>query len=138
MTFHGSCAALDDDAVLLLGVPGAGKSDLLLRLIDRGFALVADDRFLLDHGRVTSPQSLAGLLEVRGIGIFEVATRPSARLRLAAWLGGDGARLPAPDTEFDVPLITLDSASASAALRVHWALDAACGRRAQRSGAFAA
>jgi hypothetical protein len=51
MRFHASCAARMGeggfDAVLLLGTSGSGKSDLLLRLIDRGWALVADDQVIV-------------------------------------------------------------------------------------------
>ncbi|MEY3906493.1 MAG: hypothetical protein RIR59_1316, partial [Pseudomonadota bacterium] len=40
---HGTCIAIKDQGVLILGASGAGKSDLALRLIDRGAALVGDD-----------------------------------------------------------------------------------------------
>lgn len=140
MSVHGSCAAFDDDAVLLLGDPGAGKSDLLLRLLDRGFALVGDDRVVIEGGRVAPVAALAGLLEVRGIGIFRLAWRESARLRLVVRLGPAAARLPVPeiDPDFQVPLIRIDPAGASAAVRVHWALDAAVGRSHPVCGAFVA
>ena len=48
MQIHGSCASRTGDGVLLIGPPGAGKSDLLLRLLARGFDLVADDRVDID------------------------------------------------------------------------------------------
>lgn len=140
MRLHASCAALDGDAVLLTGPPGAGKSDLLLRLLDRGFDLVADDQVEIERGIVRAPASLGGQVEMRGIGLFLVPSVASARLRLAVRLGRDAPRLPAPGLAdgLGVPEITLDAAAASAALRVHWSLDAACGRRRQVCGAFAA
>ena len=78
---HASCVALEGKAVLLRGAPGAGKSDLALRLIEGGARLVADDQVALASSGETlfaaPPASIAGLLEVRGIGIvsMEFATQ---------------------------------------------------------------
>ena len=143
MRLHASCAARADargaDALLLLGPPGSGKSDLLLRLLRHGFALVADDQVIIENGLVRAPDALAGLLEVRGLGLFHLPFLPSARLRLAITLGVCTERLPAPRRHLalDVPEITLDPALASAPERAALALDAACGRVAQLAGAFA-
>ena len=60
MQIHASCAAREGHGVLLLGPSGSGKSDLLLRLLDRGFALVADDRVDLQSGMASAPATLAG------------------------------------------------------------------------------
>jgi len=65
-------------AVLIRGPSGSGKSDLALRLIDGGGArLVADDQTRLMRRRgallASAPAALAGLLEVRGIGIVRLA-----------------------------------------------------------------
>ncbi len=82
-TLHGTAVALNGLAVLLRGPSGAGKSDLALRLLDLGFRLVADDRVVVteaaaDSGlpTVCAPPALAGLLEVRGVGIVPVAALP--------------------------------------------------------------
>jgi serine kinase of HPr protein (carbohydrate metabolism regulator) len=76
-TIHASCIAIGTRGLLLVGGSGAGKSDLALRLIDRGAVLVADDRCELFDQRGTlfcrPPELLAGKLEVRGLGIV---TRP--------------------------------------------------------------
>ena len=73
---HASCIALEGRGVLLRGVPGAGKSDLALRLIDGGATLVADDQVaLMNVGEAllaAPPARIAGLLEVRGIGIVSM------------------------------------------------------------------
>lgn len=140
MRLHASCACLGNDAVLLLGPPGSGKSDLVLRLIDHGFDLVADDQVEIADGFAQPPVALAGLLEVRGLGIFRLPYRAPVPLRLVVMLGGEAERLPHP-ASWDVPalpLIRLDSCAASASARVKLALDAACGRRIQPVGAFAA
>lgn len=144
MRLHASCASRQtpdgDDAVLLLGPAGAGKSDLLLRLIDRGFALVADDQVLVENGIARAPEPLAGLLEVRGLGIFRLPYLPQARLRLVIRLGVQPERLPLPrrHAALDLPEITLDPALASAPERAALALEAACGRVPQLVGAFSA
>jgi len=144
MRLHASCAARPGpdgyDAVLLLGEPGAGKSDLALRLLDHRFLLVADDQVLIEHGMASAPAALAGLLEVRGMGIFRLPHIKAARLRLAVRLAVQPDRLPAPEIHAPtgLPLITLDPAAPSAAARVSLALDAAMGRISQIAGALPA
>jgi HPr kinase/phosphorylase len=137
---HGSCVSRDGDGILLLGPSGSGKSDLALRLLGRGFDLVADDRVDIDDGIAAPPDALAGLLEVRGLGIVRLPYAPTARLALVAELGATADRLPAParHTGLGLPLIRLDPAAASAPERVVLALDCALGRVSQVAGAFAA
>src|SRR5260221_10017200 len=76
--------------VLLLGPSGAGKSDLALRLIAEGAELVSDDRVeLFVHRRrlyARPPKRLAGLLEIRGIGIVEIPYAEKVRIDLVAEL----------------------------------------------------
>jgi HPr kinase/phosphorylase len=144
MRFHGSCAARPDaggyDAVLLLGSAGSGKSDFLLRLIDRGWRLVADDQVLVEAGIARAPGALAGMLEVRGLGLFRLGFLASAPLRLVARLGPAPARLPVPTLHetLALPEIVIDPFPASAPARLDLALDAATGKAAQLAGAFAA
>lgn len=137
---HASCVARDDAGVLLLGPPGCGKSDLVLRLLDRGFALVADDRVEIADGIARPAPGLAGLLEVRGLGIVALPHVASARLVLAVDLAGKPDRLPEPATEkrLGLPMIAVDPAAPTAAARVALALDCALGRLHMASGAFAA
>src|SRR6476469_1669496 len=75
-TVHASTVAVDGRAVLITGPSGAGKSDLALRLIDRGFTLVSDDQTIVkrdgDRLLATAPPTIAGKLEIRGIGIVEM------------------------------------------------------------------
>ncbi len=138
MQVHGSCAARDGDGVLLIGPSGSGKSDLLLRLLDCGYALVADDRVDIVDGMACAPAMLVGLLEIRGLGIFRLPYVASARVALAVDIGGSPVRLPLPEWYSPgVPLITLDATAASAPQRITLALDCALGRMRQVVGAFA-
>lgn len=140
MQLHASCVALDGIGVVFLGPSGAGKSDLALRMIDRGFVLVADDRVEILNGMAYPPAALAGLLEVRGLGILRLPHVPGARVALAVELGPDQPRLPAPrrHAALGVPLLALDPRPASTAQRVALALDCVHGRIAQTAGAFTA
>jgi HPr kinase/phosphorylase len=137
MLIHASCAARDGHGVLLTGPPGSGKSDLLLRLLDLGFALVADDQVEIQDRAARPPPALAGLLEVRGLGILRLPYTPQAALALAVALE-PGERLPHPQRHpTGLPLVSIDPALASAPARVRIALDCALGRITQLAGAFA-
>jgi HPr kinase/phosphorylase len=140
MHLHASCAVREGSGVLLTGQPGSGKSDLLLRLLDRGFGLVADDRVVIEDGCARPAAALAGLIEVRGLGLLRLPHVASARLVLVVQLDGPPERLPLPETcpALGLPMIRLDARAASAPVRVAWALDCALGRTAQLVGAFAA
>ena len=83
---HASCVALEGSGVLLRGAPGAGKSDLALRLIEGGARLVADDQVALTSSGETllaaPPARIAGLLEVRGVGIVSMDFVPQCPVDL--------------------------------------------------------
>ncbi|GBE44711.1 HPr kinase/phosphorylase [bacterium BMS3Bbin10] len=108
---HGTCIAMSASGALLRGAPGSGKSDLALRFISlfgvadggiQGACLVADDQVLLSReGRglvARSPETIAGRLEVRGVGIVEVPHCERTPLTLVVDLvaAGDVPRMP-PD-----------------------------------------
>jgi HPr kinase/phosphorylase len=135
---HGTCVARDGAGVLLLGPSGAGKSDLALRLLARGFDLIADDRVVIEEGAARPPAALAGLLEVRGLGLLRLPHLAAARLTLAVELG-DGERLPEPRRHdpLGIPVVTVRADAASAADRVCLALDCALGRVGQMVGFLA-
>ena len=130
----------------MIGPPGSGKSDLVLRLRAHGFELVADDRVDVADRIARPPPALAGLLEVRGLGIFRLPHLAETCLALVVDLaalppiGRSLARLPVPQRHaaLDLPLVHIDAAAASAPERVALALDGALGRVSQVAGAFVA
>lgn len=136
---HASCVARGEAGVLLLGPPGSGKSDLVLRLLQCGFSLVADDRVQIESGIARAPFGLAGMLEVRGLGIVSLPHAEQARLALVVDLAGAAPRLPVPtrDERFGLPLIAVDPTAGAAPARIALALDCALGRVRMIAGAFA-
>lgn len=128
---HATAVAIDGWAVLLTGKSGSGKSDLALRLIDRGAILIGDDYVdLLPDGdavAVKSKDAIAGKIEIRGLGIFDFPHIAKAQLRLVAELGEEGERLPSQWLHSDqigyaIPVIKLNAFSTSAAIRIEHAL----------------
>jgi len=145
LNIHASCILLgragavfqapEDAGILLLGDSGSGKSDLALRLIAAGAELVADDRTELsaedDTLFAAAPPALAGLIEVRNLGIVALPHWPRARIALAVDLGPDGtperlpeaARWPPPD-ELGLPesvwppMVRIDPFTPSAPVKV--------------------
>ena len=134
MQYHASCAAKDGAGVMLIGPPNSGKSDLLLRLIDRGFILVGDDRIDVNEGVAQPPASLAGMLEVRGLGILKLPYAP-AKLALVVELR-HSERLPEPKRFAGLPLVHIDPTQSSAPVRVMMALRVATGEGSLLVGAL--
>jgi HPr kinase/phosphorylase len=141
---HGTCLVIGACGVLIMGPPGSGKSDLALRLIDqpgRGTGgeamaarLVADDQVVItargNRLKAAAPPQLAGLIEVRGLGIVRAEYAPQVDLDLVVRLAdatsierlphGDHARLVLLGIE--LPEIAVDPTAASAPARVRAAL----------------
>src|ERR1700753_229338 len=98
MNIHATCVVYRRIGILLSGKSGSGKSDLALRLIAQGAKLVADDRtdLAVKNGALiaTAPKTIAGLLEIRGVGIVETPHAAGARIALVVDLSGKVERLP--------------------------------------------
>jgi len=109
---HASAVKVGDRAVLIRGPSGAGKSRLAFDLILAGRAgqlpqgiLVGDDRVRLDTGAgqlwVRPVEELAGLIEIRGLGIRRCGFAAEAIVGLVVDLAAaDATRLPPPEAVF--------------------------------------
>ena len=141
---HGTCVALGERAVLLRGESGDGKSDLALRFLalesegDNAPGLVADDQVWVEargDGSVvaSAPGTLAGRIEVRGVGIMQVPHRKEATLVLVCDLSARESvpRLPPEPLDktevagIPLPCLRLTAFESSAALKLKMALLAA-------------
>lgn len=130
-TIHASCVAIDGQAVLIEGRSGTGKSDLALRLIDRGARLVSDDyTMLLRRGAdliARPPDNLAGKMEIRGIGIVELSHVVDMPVAMLVAITETPPRMPAGGRKrvlagVEVREIALPSLEPSAPIKVEWAL----------------
>lgn len=130
-TVHATAVAIGGRAVLIGGRSGTGKSDLALRLIDRGAALISDDythiRRVKDRAIAGAPATILGKIEVRGVGV--VALEPVGDIPVALFVDLDREPQRLPDMEerrmlagVSIPSIGLAGHEASAPLKVEAAL----------------
>ena len=131
-TVHASTVALEGRAVLISGPSGSGKSDLALRLLERGFTLVSDDQTIVrrdgDRLIASSPPTIKGKLEIRGIGSVDMESVNDVPIGLYVELTSEITRLPddrreRPVLGVQLPLVSVDALTASAASKVSLALD---------------
>ena len=133
-TIHATTVAIEMEGawhgVLLIGRSGSGKSDLALRLIDRGARLVADDYTVLavagDRLMATAPATIAGRIEVRGIGIVTMPALTEAAVAMCVALDMPIARMPDRATRIIVgvaiPAFAVAPLDASAPIKVEMLL----------------
>ena len=130
---HGTCVAFGRAGVLIRGSSGSGKSDLALRLIDNKAKLVSDDQVLAmeKNGKIvlSAPRSIAGKIEVRGVGIMDMQYTKSSTLALIVDLVDMGEVIERlPKKKFTrllgvkVPVIELSSFESSALAKLKLAL----------------
>jgi HPr kinase/phosphorylase len=97
ITLHGCMVDMRGIGVLIVGRSGSGKSETAIGLLERGASLVADDMVRIKYvgGELvaTAPDLSRGYMEIRGIGIINVANlyglasiRPDKRLDLVVTL----------------------------------------------------
>ncbi len=84
---YATCLELNHKGILLIGPSGSGKSDLALRLIkEKQAILISDDRTNIElvSGAIIAscPQTIQGLLEVRGIGIVKMPHKKQSKISL--------------------------------------------------------
>jgi serine kinase of HPr protein (carbohydrate metabolism regulator) len=129
-TVHAGCVAIGGRGVLLAGPSGAGKSDLAIRLIDRGALLVSDDYTLLRVEKralvATAPVTIAGKIELRGVGIIAKPYVRDVPVALLVDLGLAPVRLPEPASRMllgvALPTVSLNGLEPSAPIKVEAAL----------------
>ena len=127
---HATTVAIDGMAVLIEGASGSGKSDLALRLIDRGAILVSDDQTLVVRAGATllarAPTTIAGRIEVRGIGILAMPYVEDVPVGLLVRVDGAIERMPERSVRniagVDVRQVAVDPFEASAPVKVELAL----------------
>jgi len=129
-TLHATSIAIHGHAVLLEGLSGVGKSDLALRLIDRGAMLISDDQTLLVRkGQqlvARAPGAIRGKIEVRGLGIVTMAHVEDVPVALIVRLGAEPMRMPERRQRrlagVIVREVAFEAFHASTPIKIEWAL----------------
>lgn len=129
-TLHASTVAIDGRAVLIEGRSGAGKSDLALRLIDRGARLVSDDYTIVVRTKdglvARPPETIAGRIEIREVGIVTIDHCAEAPVALLVELHEQPPRMPDRRARrvagVEVRTFAIDPRPASAPIKVEMAL----------------
>lgn len=99
-SIHASAVAIDNMGIMIIGPSGSGKSDLALRLIDRGACLIADDQIdlmgPLDNPIISHCPHHINALEICGVGIIEMPCINNIPLKLAIAITHEYERTPTP------------------------------------------
>lgn len=132
-TVHASTVSIGGRAVLIAGRPGSGKSDLALRLIDRGAVLVSDDYTIVSRSGkrlvATPPETIRGRIEIRGIGLVDMPHETAVPVALVVDIDEPVPRMPEAGrtrliADIAVPLFALAPHEASAPVKVEQMLKA--------------
>ncbi len=139
-TRHATCVAIGGQAVLIEGSSGSGKSDLALRLIDRGATLISDDYTVIAAREgvlfATPPATIAGKIEVRGVGIVDIPHISGVAIAMIIDLAHPVDRMPDLDSSQiilgqSIPMLALSAFECSAPIKVERALARFGARQAQ-------
>ena len=131
VNMHGTAVSIVGEGVLIVGASGSGKSDLALRLIDRGAILISDDRVIVEfvEGKpfLRTAPNIENLIEMRGIGIVTMPSVTGIKLRLVIDLEAKVPRFIDTFASYDVagfvvPCVALAAFEASATIKVEQAL----------------
>ncbi|NJM50393.1 MAG: aldolase [Sphingomonadales bacterium] len=129
--YHASAVAMGGSGVIITGPSGSGKSDLVLRLIDRGAKLISDDYIHLKADPagpiITAPANIAGKLEIRGLGIVNMPFQDGVTARLLVRMASDAERFPGPlplieFAGFALPTLAIDPFHQSSPIKIEWAI----------------
>jgi HPr kinase/phosphorylase len=128
---HATAISINGHGVILCGPSGSGKSDLALRLIDRGACLISDDQVIV-HIKNGVPvlcqaPNITGQIEVRGVGIIPMPVVDNITLRLALALDAEVERLPdgwamKVMSGYFIPVLPIAPYTTSAAIKAEIAL----------------
>lgn len=130
-TVHASTVAIDGYAVMICGRPGSGKSDLALRLIDRGATLVSDDYTIVartgDMLVASAPETIKGRIEIRGLGLVEMPSVSGVPIAFMVVVDAPVPRMPEPDEKrvlagLALPVIVLAPFEESTPIKVEIAM----------------
>ena len=131
LTTHATAVAISGSGVMICGKSGSGKSDLALRLMDRGAALISDDYVEIKRVKeqllLSPPANLAGKLEMRSLGILECHCLSGIALKMVINLKDRPDRFPLDKQimnllGINIPFCTLDTMENTAAIKAEWAL----------------
>lgn len=128
---YATAIAINGNGIIITGHSGAGKSDLTMRLIDRGAQLIADDQIII-NGPVNKPilcqtAHHINAIELRGVGIISMDCVNNVALKLAVILDDNYERSPKPFPlrdygDYHIPTVKISAWELSAPIKVEMAL----------------
>jgi HPr kinase/phosphorylase len=130
---HCTCVKFIDKGILIMGCSGSGKSDLALRLMNKGAVLISDDYVDVrtDNGTLWAytPKNIEGLIEVRGVGLMEVNYEKSCELHIVLELVAREDIVRMPEKYFyeysgcKIPLLKFDGFAVSSVAKIKFILN---------------